>query len=193
MLLQCFFNASHCFFNAFQCFSMLFIAFSMIFNAFSMLFIAFSMLFNAFSMLSAAHATRLSFTMPQRRVAILRFVPAPGTACHRLWARWRAHGPKAILRCVPALPLVWARLACTWVQGNSQVVSSPGTACHGHAWARSPRRGAHLDAHPCARSPKRARTLPEPCSSTAGHALRRKTHSRMLRTRFHEVICDSTP
>ena len=47
--------------------------------------------------------------------------------------------------------------------------------------------------HPCARSPKRARTFLEPCLSTAGHALRRKTHSRMLRTRFHEIICDSTP
>ena len=87
----------------------------MLFIAFSMLFNAFSMLFNAFSMLSAAHATRLSFTMPQRRGAILRCDPAPAP--------------------------VWARLACTWVQGNSQVRSSPGTACHGHAWARVPRRG----------------------------------------------------
>ena len=134
----------------------------------------FSMLFNAFSMLSAAHATRLSFTMPQRRGAILRCDPAPTP--------------------------VWARLACTWVQGNSQVRSSPGTACHGHAWARVCHQGARGGVPtatggppPCARSPTRARTLPEPWSSTAGHALRRKTHSRMLRTRLHEIICDSTP
>ena len=59
------------------------------------------------------------------------------------------------------------------------------------AWALPPRRTG--GPHPCARSPKRARTLPEPSLSTAGHALRRKTHSRMLRTRFHEVICDTTP
>ena len=141
--------------------------FSMLFNAFQCFFNAFQCFFNAFG--GARYTTEFYNAAAARGNSQVRSSPGNG------------------------LPPAMGTLACTWAQGNSQVRSGPGTACHGLAWARSPRRGAHLDPHPCARSPKRARTLPEPCSSTAGHALRRKTHSRMLRTRFHEIICDSTP
>ena len=147
-----------------QCFSMLFHCF---FYAFQCFFNALSMLFNAFPMLFQCFCNAFSMLL----IAFSMLFNAFSMLFHVLPERRAKAGTRWLA----------ARQRCTTEFYNGSRAACPLTP------------GAHLDAHPCARSPKRARTLPEPCSSTAGHALRRKTHSRMLRTRFHEIICDSTP